>query len=136
MQVAHRLRLALFSILSRLLAILQGTVVLARNVIFPKAHRYVREGRWQIIISCLIGIIGVALSYTEGRQNGASLLTFSSYFAFLVGIAAVTILVNSMTVGFSAGTLFRRLMTGGTTTTRSLGDATAAFREVLDFFVR
>lgn len=131
MQVAHRLRLALFSILSRLLAILQGTVVLARNVIFPKAHRYVREGRWQILISCLIGIIGVALSYTEGRQNGASLLTFSSYFAFLVGIAAVTILVNSMTVGFLLYT-FQAANDGRNYYYDKFRDATAAFRECLD----
>jgi hypothetical protein len=95
----HRLQVTLSFALSRLSAILQITAATLKDSIFPKVYRYARKGKWQVVISCIIGIIGVVLSFIEKRQGGASLLTFNSYFAFLIGIAAVTILVNSMTVG-------------------------------------
>ena len=94
--MAHRLQVVLGSVRSRLSTIFATL----RFSIVPKIRQSVRRVKWQVIISCVIGIAGIVLSYTEKRHGEASLLTFGSYFAFLIGIAAVTILANSVTMGF------------------------------------
>lgn len=65
-----------------------------------RVHQWVRKGKWQVVISCTIGIAGVILSFIEERHSEDALLAFSNYFAFLIGIAAIIILVNSMAAGF------------------------------------
>ena len=59
--------------------------------------RLMRKGKWQVAISCGVGVVGAILSFTD--KHGSGLLSYGNYFAFLVGTAAVTILVNSITVG-------------------------------------
>lgn len=112
---------------------LQTTLLAAvrRDLILPYVYRRIRDGKWQIIFSCVIGIIGVILSFIEKRQVDAALLTFSSYFAFLIGIAAVTILVNSMTMGLLVY-YFQSVKAGRNYYYDRFRDATAAFRDHLD----
>jgi hypothetical protein len=79
---------------------LQRVLPVAFSTVLPHVYQFVCKGKGQVIISLSIAIVGVILSYTQKRQGVAALLTFGSYFVFLIGIAAVTILANSMTVGF------------------------------------
>jgi hypothetical protein len=58
-----------------------------------------RDRGWQVGTACVVGAIVIAFSFLETRQHATSLLSFSTYFTYLIGVAAITILVNSITVG-------------------------------------
>lgn len=116
----HKLQTALSAVLSKA-SILSHTIYLR-----------MRKGRWQVIISCVIGVVGIIVSFIEKHHGGeAALLTFGSYFAFLIGIAAVTILVNSITIGLLVY-YFQSVKAGQNYYYDRFRDAAAVLRDYLD----
>lgn len=107
-------------------------VAVFRTLIFRYIYPCIRKGKWQIVISCSIGVLGTIFSFTEKRHGGIVLLAFGSYFAFLIGIAAVIIFVNSITVGL----LLYYFQSAGAARNYyydRFRDAVSVFRQYLDF---
>jgi hypothetical protein len=101
------------------------------RTIISHVYQVAREGKWQVFISVLIGIIAIIASFIEKRQGGAVLLAFGSYFAFLIGVGAVTILVTSMAIGLLIY-YFQSAQTGRNYYYDKFRDAAAALRSCLD----
>lgn len=67
-----------------------------------KGHmwRLSRSGWHQVGLSILVGLAWTLFHIPhKGKALSLALGTFSAYFGFLVGVAAILILVSSMTVG-------------------------------------
>lgn len=64
------------------------------------AWRFLRTTRCQVAVSVGVGAVVVAINVASGtRIKNLTLGTFGSYFGFLGGLAAILVLVSSMTVG-------------------------------------
>ena len=65
-----------------------------------KIKSYFRRGAGQVTTSVIVGLTGMIIAFTTKGASESALLTFGNYFAFLIGIAAVTILANSVMTAF------------------------------------
>lgn len=84
----------------KIMRIRKFLILIAKQIWAILSGPYLRKGIWQMIISMAVGLAVIILSLFKKFSSGTSLLGFGTYFTFLIGIAAVIILVNSITVAF------------------------------------
>jgi hypothetical protein len=93
--------------------------------------RFSRSGRYQTSLSVVVALTWIAFYAHYKKFSNLTLGTFGAYFGFLVGIAAILILVSSMTMGLLVY-FFQMMKSDQNTFYRQFRDDIAGLREVLD----